>query len=195
MFAFIDIVNILGGININLDEDLIDPTYKVRNSGVWSTLYYKKGAHHLNGVETLRVARARHFTPAFSRDDRQQKIIGALVNKVSDLNIASDFDKIYNIVTTIFSYLETDIILPDAFSLLSEAKTIKRINKSVVNTSNVLEQTYSTLYHQGLKIEDVDDDFDLGAWILVPKENDWSRIHTFIGEKLEGKSDKYEILD
>ncbi len=47
MFAFIDVINILDGIDVELSEDLVDPTYKVRNNGKWSTLYYKKGIHHV----------------------------------------------------------------------------------------------------------------------------------------------------
>ena len=38
MYAFIDMVNILGGVTVKLNEPLIDPTYKVRENGRWSTL-------------------------------------------------------------------------------------------------------------------------------------------------------------
>ena len=94
MFAFIDVINILDGIDVELSEDLVDPTYKVRNNGKWSTLYYKKGIHHVNGVEALRIARARHFTPVFSRDSRQQKILISIKNRFKEIGI-SDFDKMF----------------------------------------------------------------------------------------------------
>ncbi len=194
MFAFIDIVNILGGIDITLDEDLIDPTYKVRNNGTWSTLYYKKGKYHLDGIETLRIARARHYTRLFSRDDRQQKIIVALLDKISQLTI-TDFNQVYNIIKTIFIYLDTDISIPETLNMINEIKDIKNIKKTVISTQNVLEQTYSNLLSAGFTEEEVDIDFDLGAWILVPKENDWYYIHSFIDKTLRGTSENNEILD
>ena len=179
MFAFIDVINILGGIDITLEQDLVDPTYKVRNNGVWSTLYYKKGTYHLDGIETLRVARARHFTPVFSRDDRQQKIIITLVNKVSELSI-TDFDRIYNIIKTIITYLDTDISVAESLGFLNDVKNIKSFNKIILSTENVLTQKYTNLMYLGLEEDEVDDDFDKGAWILVPADNNWDTINNFL---------------
>ncbi len=55
MYAFIEIVDILGGIELTLEEALIDPTYKVRVDGHWKTLYYPAGEHKLDGIEALRI--------------------------------------------------------------------------------------------------------------------------------------------
>ncbi|MCL2704930.1 MAG: LCP family protein [Spirochaetaceae bacterium] len=194
MFAFIDVINILGGIDITLDQDLIDPTYKVRNNGVWSTLYYKKGTYHLDGIETLRIARARHFTPVFSRDDRQQKIIISLHNKISELSI-TDFDIIYNIIKTLITYLDTDISITESLGLLNDVKNINKFNKIILSTENILTQTYTNLMYLGLKEDDVDDDFDKGAWILVPVNNNWNSINYFLQKAMQVNSSKNEILD
>jgi len=194
MFAFIDVINILGGIDITLEEDLIDPTYKVRNNGIWSTLYYKKGTYHFDGIETLRVARARHFTPVFSRDDRQQKIIISLLRKVSELSI-TDFERIYSIIKTVITYLETDITITESMGLLNDIKNINKFKKIILSTENVLTQTYTNLMYLGLAEDDVDDDFDKGAWILVPVNNNWKSIDYFIQNEIQRNSNRYEILD
>jgi len=194
MFAFIDVINILGGIDITLDQDLIDPTYKVRNNGVWSTLYYKKGTYHLDGIETLRIARARHFTPVFSRDDRQQKIIISLHNKISELSI-TDFDVIYNIIKTVITYLDTDISITESLGLLNDVKNINKFNKIILSTENILTQTHTNLMYLGLEEDDVDDDFDKGAWILVPVNNNWNNINYFLQKTMQVNSSKNEILD
>ena len=185
MFAFIDVINILGGIDITLDQDLFDPTYKVRNNGVWSTLYYKKGTYHLDGIETLRVARARHFTPLFSRDDRQQRILISLVNKASELSI-TDFDRIYNIMKTVITYLDTNITITESISLLNDIKNIKKFNKIILSTDNVLIQTYENLMYLGMEEDDVEDDFDKGAWILIPENNNWNNINYFLQNAIHG---------
>ena len=194
MFAFIDVINILGGIDITLDEDLVDPTYRVRNNGIWTTLYYRKGTYHLDGIETLRVARARHFTPVFSRDDRQQRIIISLVNKVSELSI-TDFDRIYNITKSIMTYLDTDITITESLSLLNDIKNIKRFNKIVLSTENVLVATYTNLMYMGMTEEEADEDFDKGAWILVPENNNWNSINYFLKKSIQDNSGKNEVLD
>ena len=194
MFAFIDVVNILGGIDITLEEDLVDPTYRVRNNGVWSTLYYKQGIYHLDGIETLRVARARHFTPVFSRDDRQQKVIISLFKKISDLSV-TDFDRIYNIIKTLITYLDTDISIPESLSYLNDLKNVKRFNKIVLSTENVLTQTYENLMYLGLEEDEVKDDFAKGAWILVPENNNWKSINYYLQKTMSGNNSKYEILD
>ena len=50
MYAFIDVVNALGGIDVTLDSEVRDPTYKiVRENGSEGTLYYPPGTYHLNG--------------------------------------------------------------------------------------------------------------------------------------------------
>jgi len=194
MYAFVDVVNILGGIEITLEQDLVDPTYRVRNNGVWSTLYYRRGTHHLNGIETLRVARARNFMPAFSRDDRQQKILIALLNRISELSI-TDFDRIFNIIRTVITYLDTDISIPESLGLLNDLRNIREFNRIILSTDNVLVQTYTNLMYLGMDEDEVSDDFDKGAWILMPINNDWDSIPYFLQNVIQGNSNKNEILD
>jgi len=183
MFAFIDVVNILGGIEVTLDQDLVSPTYRVRNNGVWSTLFYPRGTHHLNGIEALRVARARHFTPVFSRDRRQQKILIALANRMSELSL-TDFDKVFNIVRTVITYLDTDINIPESLMLLNYLRNVRDFNMIVLTTGNVLTQTYSNLMYLGLTEDEVDSSFNRGAWILIPENNDWNSIRRFIQNQI-----------
>ena len=86
MFAFADVVDLLGGIDIVLEEPLIDPTYVVKNNGRWSTLHYEAGPHHLGGVESLRIARSRHTSDDFGRAERQQMLLLALKDKIAEMN-------------------------------------------------------------------------------------------------------------
>ena len=187
MFAFIDVINILGGINVELSEDLVDPTYKVRNNGKWSTLYYKKGLHHVNGVEALRIARARHFTPVFSRDSRQQKILISVKKRFQEIGI-SDLDKVLEIFKTLLSYLDTNMNMMEIFNLYNKIKPIAKIRQNVLSTENVLEQTYSNLLYLGKNEDEVDEDFYKGAWILIPVNNDWGELKYYIKCVIEGNT-------
>ena len=167
MYAFADLVNVLGGIDVELTEPLIDPTYRVRDAnGKWSTLYYPAGVHHVNGVEALRIARARHFTPVFSRDLRQQQILGAVRNKLMSIGM-TDIGKLTKMIRLGFKYVETDISWLEAFNLYKNCQDVS-IKNVVVNTDNVLYATYT----------------DYGAWIVMPLDNDFKVIKKFIEEKI-----------
>src|SRR5690606_4592319 len=81
MYAFIEVVDLIGCLDVTLEKTLIDPTYKTLDNGVWGTLYYPVGTHHLCGKQALRVARSRHTSSDFSRAERQHLILESLKNK------------------------------------------------------------------------------------------------------------------
>ncbi|MBQ6673178.1 MAG: LCP family protein [Spirochaetia bacterium] len=183
MYAFAELVNVLGGIDVELTEPLVDPTYRVRDdNGKWSTLYYPAGVHHVNGVQALRIARARHYTPAFSRDMRQQQILRAVKDKLLSIGL-SDINCLGRIIKLGFKYVETDISWLEAFSLYRSCQDIT-LHHAVLNTDNVLYATYTNLLATGLSEDEVAEDFDKGAWIVMPLDNDWKVIKKFIEEKL-----------
>ncbi|MBQ7745847.1 MAG: LCP family protein [Spirochaetia bacterium] len=183
MYAFAELINVLGGIDVELTEPLVDPTYRVRDeNGKWSTLYYPAGVHHVNGVQALRIARARHYTPVFSRDLRQQQILKAVKDKLQSIGL-SDINRLGRIIKLGFRYVETDISWLEAFSLYRSCQDIT-INQAVLSTNNVLCATYTNLLATGLAEDQVDQEFDKGAWIVIPLDNDWKVVKKFIEEKL-----------
>jgi anionic cell wall polymer biosynthesis LytR-Cps2A-Psr (LCP) family protein len=228
MFAFIDVVNILGGIDVELAEDLVDPTYKVKNKdGTWSTLFYPKGMHHLDGVETLRLARSRHSSSDFDRSSRQQQILEALKNRVEDLDIR-DMGKAYDLVRTLSSYVQTNFTFFELVDIFSRYQKTPITRQEVLSTKNVLYTTYSNVYllkveeasaavpsenGEGTEVqkehqvgealaaegredateqapETIDEDFDKGAWILLPLNDDWNLIKWYIRTLIGGEKNE-----
>ena len=85
--SLVDIVEILGGITVTLDEDI--------NDYYWTGAVYEAGVPYtLNGEQALGLSRARHGTTGgdFSRGASQQKILIGIKDKVfeKDLSI-TDF--------------------------------------------------------------------------------------------------------
>lgn len=182
MFAFIDVINILGGIDVTLEDDLIDPTYKVKNNGVWSTLYYRKGTHNLDGVAALRIARSRHGSEAYDRSRRQQLIIKAVMDKLVSLN-AGDISTVYDFVTSVFSYIDTNLSIADLVKNFSMYKDNVVEDPNTINTDNVLTAEWTNTYllpEEEKKIALADSDFFKGQWIVLPKNNDWDLIKKHI---------------
>lgn len=184
MHAFVDLVDVLGGIDVVLDEPLMDPTYRIRSeSGQWTTLYYPAGKHHLDGISALRVARARHFTPVFSRDMRQQKILLAIRDRIQNMGL-KDIGTAGKIIRLSMRYVDTDMTWLEALSLFRDVQKMNGYGSYVISSYNVLYATYTNLLHTGLTLHQVGADFDKGAWILVPIDNNWNLIKKFIYEKI-----------
>ncbi len=184
MYAFIDVINILGGIDVDLKSDLTDPTYKVRDSGIWTTLHYSKGFHHFNGIEALRIARSRHTSSDFGRSDRQQLILQGVKDTLNSLNL-TDMNKVYSIFKTIDEYLDTNLSPMEMISLFLTYRNAELEKKDGLSTFNVLYNTYSNIYALKDKSKQYDSGFYRGAWILLPKDNNWNVIKWYINKILK----------
>jgi len=185
MYAFIDAVNILGGVDVTLEEDLIDPSYRVKEGGRWSTLFYKAGRYHLNGIETLRIARSRHFSSDFGRARRQQDIVESIKAKAATLGF-SDLGKVYDLIKVLQKYVDTNMSAIEIAHALVKYGDMKVTSQHVIDTSNVLHHSYTNLIDTDLKEEKLDRGFDKGAYILLPKDNDWNYFRWYIRSLVEG---------
>jgi len=184
MYAFIDIINILGGIDVTLQADLIDPTYMVRDNGEWSTLYYKKGPHHFNGIESLRIVRSRHTSSDFGRTSRQQLVIQGIKDKMSALDI-TDLGTILKLFQTLENYLDTNFSSMEMLSLFIKYKDNELVRKQGLSTFNVLYNTYTNIYKLKDKSKQYEEGFYRGYWILLPVKDDWNVIKWYIRSLIE----------
>ncbi|MCG8478247.1 MAG: LCP family protein, partial [Spirochaetales bacterium] len=187
MYAFIEVVDLLGGIEVTLEEPLVDPTYRVREAGRWSTLYYEAGPHRLGGVESLRLARSRHTSNDFERSYRQQLILEALRSRLNELN-AGSLDRVYELIGTMAEYVSSSYTTWELAQFYLTHRNARIVNRTGLTFDNVLYNTWSNLYLQSLEREEVDDDFYLGAWILLPRGDDWNVIAWFVEENLTGSA-------
>lgn len=183
MYAFVEVVDLLGGIEVTLDEPLIDPTYRVRENGAWSTLAYSAGTHHLGGIEALRLARSRHTSNDFERAARQQQILSALRDRLNRLN-AGDLDQVYSLLDTLATYVSSSYSLWEMAQLYLAYRTAPIVRRTGLTFDNVLYNTWSNLYLQGLNRSEVDDSFYLGEWILLPRDDNWAVIPWFVENNL-----------
>lgn len=115
--ALVQIVDILGGITVTVDEDINDAgwTEIVMQAGVPTTL---------NGEEALGLARARHGTVSgdFTRANSQQKILIALKDKFLESNL-SITDAI-SLLNTLGDNLRTSFSMEELKSIYHTATTI-----------------------------------------------------------------------
>ncbi|MCS6834465.1 MAG: LCP family protein [Anaerolineae bacterium] len=84
--AFIDIVNILGGVEINNPTTINDRLYPDMNYG-YDPFFLPAGKHFLNGYDALRYARTRHGDSDINRAQRQQQTLFAIRDRILNLEM------------------------------------------------------------------------------------------------------------
>jgi LCP family protein required for cell wall assembly len=86
--GFIEAVDLIGGIDVDVPEDIRDPDYPDRCYG-YDPFYLSRGEHHLDGATALKYARTRAtFGVDFDRAGRQQQVLLAGLDRVIEQNIA-----------------------------------------------------------------------------------------------------------
>ena len=94
--SFIDIVDIIGGVDINVNEkeihhlnEVIKECYGVNHDDTKNIEYItSSGNHNLNGYQALAYARIRKLDTIYKRDERQRLILTNIAHKLSDVSIS-----------------------------------------------------------------------------------------------------------
>jgi LCP family protein required for cell wall assembly len=111
------LVNLVGGIDVNVDQNINDPYYPSMNYG-YDPFVISKGWHHMDGATALKYARTRHQTSDFFRMRRQQQIIMALRDRVLSTNALPQLlAKAPQIMSALNRSITTDLSISDIVQL------------------------------------------------------------------------------
>ena len=163
--AFKDIIDLLGGVTIHLDNRFVeDKQWWCDASGQnCQPFIVEAGDQTLNGENALIYARSRFSSNDFDRARRQQQILVALKDKILSLGILSDPIKIGGIIDILSKNVKTDVgpwEIPQLLDLAKNAKTDNIIKKVFENTPEGL--LYDT------KINKI--------YVLLPTAGNFSKI-------------------
>lgn len=172
---FVWIVDSFGGISVDLDTAFTDDAYPNDVTKTYMTVSFPVGKQVVNGTQALQLARSRHGNNGegsdFKRMIRQHKMLKAMQDAVlSPKSIFNPFNitKFYEAVT---SHMVTDLSLSDAKVLWDFYP------KKDEYTIESFYVDHNFLYNPPLSEYG-------GAWVLIPKNNDYTPIHTALKEKL-----------
>jgi len=121
--GFKDVVNSVGGIDVNVTEELQDAC-ETDPSG-WCIL--EPGETHMDGGQALWYSRSRKTTSDFDRNRRAQDVVMAIFHKAVNLNMLIKVPELYSLYR---EYVDTDVQLLDVLPLLPMAS-------SLMNSDNV----------------------------------------------------------
>ncbi|MBN1318974.1 MAG: LCP family protein [Anaerolineales bacterium] len=140
--AFIQAIDLIGGIEIDVPETISDPKYPDRCYG-YDPFYIEAGHYTMNGEVALKYARTRAtFGADFDRADRQQEVMMAawrtgLNKNVSLLSRAPEFWNTFaDNVTTNMTYQEAVGLAKLALEIPPE-----NIQRAVIDYNYVIDDT------------------------------------------------------
>jgi LCP family protein required for cell wall assembly len=194
MYVFSDLIDLVGGVTINLEEDLVDPTYKVVENGKKGTLFYPAGEHHIDGTEALRISRSRYSTSDYSRAKRQQIILDGLLHKARELGFG-DAPTALKLIKKVIQKTDTNIEIKEAAEYFFRYQDYELNRGSVLSSGNVLDSVPIPLdnIETSLKVNvcnTVGDEevceIKSAIYTLQPREGNWDYIKWYIQELLRG---------
>lgn len=165
--GFQDLVEALGGIEVDVPEPLHDTRYPDPRPGdphAYKTIHFDPGVQHMDGQRALEYARSRMSTSDFDRAHRQQQILLALSEKALSPGAVPRWPALARIV---IEAVKTDL---DGGELLGLALLAARVEPSNLDQA-VLERPYVTGYRR-----------DDGALVQLPN---WDLINPLVAEMFE----------
>jgi polyisoprenyl-teichoic acid--peptidoglycan teichoic acid transferase len=177
--GFIDIIDELGGVDVQVENTLNDYKYPVRGRenaedfySRYEHLHVEKGLRHMDGDLALKFARSRHAYGVegsdFARARRQQLIIQAVKDKALQKGNIFKPAMIGNIIGELQEHVHTNLKIWEIIKLWDMVKNLEKDNVY----SHVLDNAPN-----GLLINNISDQ---GAYILVPRSGDFSEIRYFV---------------
>ena len=113
---FSDIIDMVGGIEIFVPEEIVDPFYPDENYG-YQTFVVRKGLQTMGGEKALKYVRTRKTSSDFKRALRQQEVALAMRRKIESLGWAGNIVKIREFYDLFRRRVNTNIGLKEASAL------------------------------------------------------------------------------
>jgi len=170
-----DLIDLLGGIEINVEKGFIDNQFpKDDGTGEVMTIEFETGKQTMNGETALQFIRSRKSADLDegtddARQKRQKQVIMALKNKLINNRFAlfspSKLGQLYN-------FIQQNLDISPKIDLVRLASFYQLAPKIISGQETELQLPYQDKN----AVLMVSKDPIYNTWILLPKNNDWSAI-------------------
>ncbi|MFA6981467.1 MAG: LCP family protein [Patescibacteria group bacterium] len=188
---FKNVINVLGGVDVDIERDFEDTRYPVEGKEDapleerYEHISFKAGMQTLDGDTALKYVRSRHGNNGegtdFARSKRQQKVIMAIKEKFLSIETLVNPVKLKDLYTQYAQNVETDIDFGtiQQFYLLSQQIDFEGLRTIVLDDR-------STANEGGLLYSPVDTSLYRGAYVLIPRTGNFSQVHAYVQKYLFG---------
>lgn len=158
-YAFVEVVDIVGGVTVEItDRDIpimnkyIHELNKLLEREEEKDIIHVSGTLDANGVQALAYIRNRYIGMDFARTTKQREVLEKLFNKVKDSNLI-ELNKILN---TVLPEVTTNLTEGELFSLILNIPSYSKYD--LQQWSVPAEGTYSFLRIRGMDVIGIDFD-------------------------------------
>jgi LCP family protein required for cell wall assembly len=173
--GFINIINEVGGIDVNVENTFDDYSYPIRGQednpnyyARYEHLHFDKGPQKMDGITALKYARSRHALGTegsdFARARRQQIILEAVKEKLLSRQTLLNPVVITKLITEFNKDISTNLSAWEILKIWSMFKDVDR--------SKIINKVFSDA-PDGLLVSGRGTD---GAYILTPRSGNFNEI-------------------
>ena len=161
--AFRDVVDALGGVQINVPTVLDDRRYPRGETTGMMHIHFDPGWRQFDGERALQYARSRESTSDFDRSRRQQLIMLAVRQRVFSLNA---IPRLLSLLGALQDNVRTDLRPAEMQQLAELAGQFKEedIRRIAIDTSNFLRSGYNSS----------------GQYVLQPLDPTYDALHRYL---------------
>lgn len=189
--GFTDLINEIGGIEVNVERSFTDYYYPIKGLENdmcggrdpefmcrYETLHFDQGKTLMDGETALKFVRSRHADGIdgtdIAREARQGKVIEAVKNKLSDKNTYTNLNKDIAIVKVVLNSIETDIDYPTAGIIARKIYDLRNSIDSYLIPAELLVNPA------------ISEKYDMQS-VFVPKlgNGKWEEINTWVASILK----------
>ncbi len=170
--AFRQGVDSVGGITVNVPDQLYDPTMAWENHN--NPVLAAAGVQQMDGVHALLYVRSRETSSDFARGERQRAVILALKQKILTLGTLSNPVKISQLISAFGNNMVTDLSLSDAARLYDLTKGIPDTKIQSLDLVTKPNNVVTTGNLNGISIDEP-----------VAGLNNYSAIQTYVHSQLK----------
>jgi len=190
----IDLVKIIGGVDVNLDKGFTDtqypnPAYIASPSAkipIYVTVSYPAGLNHLDAANIEAFVRSRKSAQTaaqggtdIGRIERQQLLIDDLLNKLKSYDYLHHPQMLFNLYHFFHTDLQTNFTDSDLISLgLKSYQHLKQINLNKIIMTSGEDPKNDLIYHPKTFIN--------SQWVFIPQDKDYHRFQAFIKNSIQG---------
>lgn len=157
--SFVQIVDMIGGIDINVPKTIHDEEYPTADYGI-ETFHLDAGMQHLNGTTALKYARTRHIDDDYGRQRRQQDVIRAVFDKIRRPDMFPTLiSNLPSMLATLGKSVDTNMW--NELSMVKDYANFLRQN----DLQGIQQEVIDSRYGQ-------EDYNSIGQWILIPKPSE-----------------------
>lgn len=165
--AFEQVVDALGGITLNVPEQLYDPTIAWENA--YNPLIAEQGVQQFDGAKALLYAKSRQTSSDFERSERQRLLLIAMKEKALSVGTFSNPARVSSLLDSLSRNVYTDF---DSRSIKCLYEQMSEVPSSSIKSLDLVTPPNDLLASASIS----------GLSALAPKAGlfDYSQVHKFV---------------